>query len=70
MVNTSSYEKTIEHQFDSFCKTVMRNFEVVSKLNGIVSFQPAKENLDSSPKNQFTVNFRKNEQPNSAIKVQ
>ncbi|KAA9612733.1 RNA polymerase subunit sigma-70 [Listeria monocytogenes] len=26
MVNTSSYEKTIEHQFDSFCKTVMRNF--------------------------------------------
>ncbi|MGX7234609.1 tyrosine-type recombinase/integrase [Enterococcus italicus] len=46
------------------------NFEVASKLNGIISFQPAKENLDSSPKNQFTVNFRKNEQPNSAIKVQ
>lgn len=25
MANTSDYEKTIEHQFDSFCKTVMRN---------------------------------------------
>lgn len=46
------------------------NFEVASKLNGIISFQPAKENLASSPKNQFTVNFRKNEQPNSVIKVQ
>lgn len=25
MSNTSEYEKTIEHQFDSFCKTVLRN---------------------------------------------
>lgn len=25
MVNTSDYEKTIEHQFDSFCKTVLKN---------------------------------------------
>lgn len=25
MENTSDYEKTIEHQFDSFCKTVLRN---------------------------------------------
>ena len=25
MVNTSSYEKTIEYQFDSFCKSVLRN---------------------------------------------
>ncbi|EAF5120005.1 sigma-70 family RNA polymerase sigma factor [Listeria monocytogenes] len=24
-MNTSNYEKTIEHQFDSFCKTVLRN---------------------------------------------
>lgn len=26
MTTTSNYEKTIEHQFDSFCKTVVRNF--------------------------------------------
>lgn len=26
------------------------NFEVASKLNGIISFQPAEQNLDSSPK--------------------
>lgn len=25
MTDTSNYEKTIEHQFDSFCKTVLRN---------------------------------------------
>ncbi|EAE0903709.1 sigma-70 family RNA polymerase sigma factor [Listeria monocytogenes] len=25
MSNTFDYEKTIEHQFDSFCKTVLRN---------------------------------------------
>lgn len=25
MVSTSDFEKTIEHQFDSFCKTVIRN---------------------------------------------
>ena len=25
MANTSNYEKTIAHQFDSFCKTVLRN---------------------------------------------
>ncbi|HGM4082887.1 TPA: RNA polymerase sigma factor [Listeria monocytogenes] len=25
METTSKYEKTIEHQFDSFCKTVLRN---------------------------------------------
>lgn len=24
-MNTCDYEKTIEHQFDSFCKTVLRN---------------------------------------------
>lgn len=24
-MNTSDYEKTIEHQFDCFCKTVLRN---------------------------------------------
>lgn len=46
------------------------NFEVASKLNGIISFQPAEQNLDSSPKNQFTMNYRQNKQPNSAIKVQ
>ena len=26
MITNSIYEKTIEHQFDSFCKTVIRNF--------------------------------------------
>lgn len=25
MTDTSHYERTIEHQFDSFCKTVLRN---------------------------------------------
>lgn len=25
IMSTSDYEKTIEHQFDSFCKTVLRN---------------------------------------------
>lgn len=34
------------------------NFEVADKLNGIISFKPAKQNLDSSPKNQFTKSYR------------
>jgi integrase len=46
------------------------NFEVASKLNGIISFQPAEQNYDSSPKNQFTVNYIRNNEINSAIKVQ
>lgn len=26
MEDSSNYEKTMEHQFDSFCKTVLRNY--------------------------------------------
>lgn len=33
------------------------NYEVASRLNGIVNFEPAKKNYDSSPKNQFTVSY-------------
>ena len=33
------------------------NFEVASKLNGIISFEPAEQNFDASPKNQFTVGY-------------
>ncbi|MEQ7226420.1 tyrosine-type recombinase/integrase [Enterococcus avium] len=46
------------------------NFEVANKLNNILSFEPAKQNHDSSPKNQFTANFVRNEKIKSAIKVQ
>ncbi|MBW6194800.1 site-specific integrase, partial [Pseudomonas aeruginosa] len=31
------------------------NFEVANKLNGAISFKEAKQNYDTSPKNQFTV---------------
>lgn len=33
------------------------NFEVASRLNGVIAFEPAKENYDCSPKNQFTANY-------------
>ncbi len=33
------------------------NFEVANKLNGIITFKQAEQNYDSSPKNQFTVNY-------------
>lgn len=33
------------------------NYEVASRLNGIVNFEPAKKNYDLSPKNQFTVSY-------------
>lgn len=33
------------------------NFQVADKLNGVINFEPAKQNLDSSPRNQFTVNY-------------
>lgn len=46
------------------------NFEVANKLNNILSFEPAKENLDSSPKNQFTASYIRNEKIKSAMKVQ
>lgn len=37
------------------------NFEVVNKLDGVITFKEAKQNYDSSPKNQFTVDYiRKN----------
>lgn len=36
------------------------NFEVAHKLQGVLSYQPAKENKDTSPKNQFTVQYQKN----------
>lgn len=36
------------------------NFEVATKLNGIISFNPPKENLDTSTKNQFTVQYLRN----------
>ncbi|MBU3228411.1 tyrosine-type recombinase/integrase [Clostridium algidicarnis] len=42
------------------------NFEVANKLNNIISFQSTEHNLDSSRKNQHTVNFLRNEK----IKVQ
>ena len=33
------------------------NFEVAHKLEGIMSYQTSKENIDTSPKNQFTVQY-------------
>lgn len=33
------------------------NFEVANKLNGIICFEETKQNHDSSPKNQFTVDY-------------
>ena len=33
------------------------NFEVANKLNGIIVFKQAEQNYDSSPKNQFTVDY-------------
>lgn len=33
------------------------NYEVASRLNGVVKFETAKENYDSSPKNQFTARY-------------
>jgi hypothetical protein len=33
------------------------NFDVAHKLNGIIAFEPATQNYDDSPKNQFTVNY-------------
>ncbi|WP_052255105.1 tyrosine-type recombinase/integrase [Salinicoccus sp. YB14-2] len=35
------------------------NFEVAHKLEGVLSYQAAEENKDTSPKNQFTVQYRK-----------
>lgn len=37
------------------------NFEVANKLNGVINFKEAKQNYDSSPKNQFTVDYIRNE---------
>lgn len=37
------------------------NFEVANKLNGVITFEEAKQNYDSSPKNQFTVDYIRNE---------
>ncbi|WP_373180066.1 tyrosine-type recombinase/integrase [Enterococcus durans] len=33
------------------------NFQVAEKLNGVIDFEPAKENHDTSPRNQFTVDY-------------
>ncbi|GIN22769.1 hypothetical protein J1TS3_39030 [Siminovitchia fordii] len=33
------------------------NFEVVQKLEGILSYQTSTENKDTSPKNQFTAHY-------------
>ncbi|HAA9070649.1 TPA: tyrosine-type recombinase/integrase [Listeria monocytogenes] len=38
------------------------NFQVADKLNGILDFEPAKENLDTSPRNQFTVDYLRREE--------
>lgn len=43
------------------------NFEVANKLNGVITFEEANQNYDSSTKNQFTVDCIKNE--NSVMKV-
>lgn len=37
------------------------NFEVANKLKGILQFQPAQKNKDTSPKNQFTVEYLRKE---------
>ncbi|GGB48080.1 site-specific integrase [Lentibacillus populi] len=47
------------------------NFEVAHKLKGILSFQTATENKDTSPKNQFTAQYlRKDLETNNAITMQ
>ncbi|HLQ96653.1 MAG TPA: tyrosine-type recombinase/integrase [Pseudogracilibacillus sp.] len=47
------------------------NFEVAHKLEGILSYQTATENEDTSPKNQFTVQYlRKDFEANNAITMQ
>lgn len=47
------------------------NFEVAHKLKGILSFQTATENKDTSPKNQFTAQYlRKDLESNNAITMQ
>ncbi|UUI41243.1 tyrosine-type recombinase/integrase [Oceanobacillus oncorhynchi] len=47
------------------------NFEVAHKLKGILSYQTATENKDTSPKNQFTVQYlRKDLETNNAITMQ
>lgn len=37
------------------------NFEVGNKLNGVITFEEAKQNYDFSPKSQFTVDYIRNE---------
>ncbi|GAB2562212.1 tyrosine-type recombinase/integrase [Gracilibacillus alcaliphilus] len=47
------------------------NFEVAHKLKGILSYQTASENKDTSPKNQFTAHYlRKGLKTNNAITMQ
>lgn len=47
------------------------NFEGAHKLKGILSYQTATENKDTSPKNQFTVQYlRKDLETNNAITMQ
>lgn len=47
------------------------NFEVAHKLEGILSYQTATENKDTSPKNQFTARYlRKDLNTNNAITMQ
>ncbi len=47
------------------------NFEVAHKLKGILSYQTATENKDTSPKNQFTAHYlRKGLKTNNAITMQ
>lgn len=47
------------------------NFEVAHKLKGILSFQTATENNDTSPKHQFTAQYhRKDLETNNAIAMQ
>lgn len=45
------------------------NFEVAHKLEGIMSYQTATENEDTSPKNQFTARYLRKEF-NNAITMQ
>lgn len=37
------------------------NFDVATKLNGVISFKEAVKNYDTSPKNQFTVEYLRKE---------
>lgn len=47
------------------------NFEVAHKLEGIMSYQTATQNEDTSPKNQFTARYlRKGLETNNAITMQ